>query len=560
MAYEDYWIRRADKRMAEAQKGNAATLNAIRTAYDAAMKELSRDIDRLFFRFLSQEGLSEEEAGELLSQPLTQTELDQIRSRIDLIRDADVKDKLMRQLKASVTRAGISRREALKEDIYIQTSRMADAEIRMTGKRYAELVEDEYLHNIFDTQQNLGFAYSFSKIPEGVVRQILSEDWSGKHYSERVWGNSLVMGHRIEDTVQQLLLKGSMTGSSSHKLAAELDEITGAGMYAAERLIRTETTYFVAMADLEAARKRGTKKLRFVATLDQRTSEACREHDGKIILIGEAVPGRNIPPLHPFCRSVIIDVIEGLTHKVRRARDPKTGKNVLVPADMKYSEWKKDLVDTGVLKAPEIRRAGMLEAPQISHADVRQAAEDFEELLEKNDDGSPLFQMMKLNQENTTYAETNVPDVSYAYYGDPDEFRYNPNHPQFGKVDMNYVMAHELGHRLDVTWCRSWENEAFLKAIESARKVVLESQERIIGWMKSEYGQDPGFSDIIDALSNGKYNGITAHGQKYWEQDPLNVSMEIFANLVYIRTVKSAAYAERNGFLKELIDAMERMI
>lgn len=549
MAYEDYWIRRADKRMAEAQSGNAGTLNAIRTAYDAAIKELDQDIDRLFFRFMAHGGLSEEAAKELLSQPLTQAELDQIRGQIRLIQDEDVRGRLMHQLRASVTRAGISRLEALKEDIYIQTSRMADAEIRMTGKRYFELVENEYLHNIFDFQQHLGFAYSFSKIPTGVIQQILNEDWSGKHYSKRIWGNSLVIGKRIEDTVEQLLLKGSMTGSSSHKLAAELDKITGAGLYAAERLIRTETTYFVAMADLEAARQRGTKRLRFVATLDQRTSEECREHDGKIILIGEAVPGKNIPPLHPFCRSVIIDVIEGLTHKVRRARDPNTGKNVLVPADMSYTEWKKSFVDTGVLKAP-----------QIKHADVQRAAEDFEELLEKNDDGTPLFQMMKLNQENATYAETNVPGVSYAYYEKADEFRYNPNHPQFGKVDMNYVMAHELGHRLDATWCQSWKNAEFIKAIESTRKAVFENPEQVIRWMKAEYGQDPGFSDIIDALSNGKYSGIAGHGQKYWEQDPLNVPMEIFANLVYIRSVKSAAYAERNGFLKDLIDAMEGMI
>lgn len=549
MAYEDYWIRRTDRRMAEAQAGNAATIGAVRAAYDAAMKELNQDIDRLFLRFVSQNGLTEEEARELLSKPLTQTELDRIRERIGLIQDAGIKDRLTHQLKASVTRMGISRLEALKEDIYIQTSRMADAEIRMSGRRYFEIVENGYLHNIFDTQQQIGFAYSFSKMPEGVIRQILRENWSGKHYSERVWGNSLVNGKRIEEVVEQLLLKGSMTGSSSRRLAEELDKITGAGLHAAERLIRTETTYFVAMADLEAARQRGTKKLRFVATLDQRTSEECRQHDGKVIPIEEAVPGKTIPPLHPYCRSVIVDVIEGLTHKVRRARDPKTGKNVIIPADMNYQEWKKKFVDPGVL-----------EAPQIKNVQVQHAAEDFEQLLEKNDDGSPLFDMMKRNQENATYAENKKLDIHYAYDAGLDEIQYNPDHPFFDKCDMNFVLAHELGHRLDATWCRSWENEEFLRAIESARKVVFENQERIIRWMQSAYGQDTGFSDIIDALSNGKYSGIAGHGQEYWEEDSLNVPMEIFANLVYIRTVKSAAYSERNGFLKELMDALEGMM
>jgi SPP1 gp7 family putative phage head morphogenesis protein len=53
------------------------------------------------------------------------------------------------------------------------------------------------------------------------------------------------------------------------------------GRYAANRLLRTETNYVVNMAQAKAYKKASIEKYRFVAVLDVRTSEVCREKDGK---------------------------------------------------------------------------------------------------------------------------------------------------------------------------------------------------------------------------------------------------------------------------------------
>lgn len=548
MAYADYWIHRAETRMADAQAGGDSTILGIKEAYDSAISQLNKDIDRVFLKYARDNKLTEAEARRYLNQKLSTKEIEHIRSRMHLIQDEEIKRRLTAQLDATLAEARISRLEAIREDIYIQVSRMADAELQHVTARYVEVIEEEFFRNMFDSQQYLGTAFSFSRIPVNTIRQILQDDWSGKHYSRRIWENNMVTGRRIEDTVKHLLLKGTMLGTNSRKMAAELDKLTNTGMYACERLIRTETTYFVAMADLEAARRRGTKKLQFVATLDNRTSEECREHDGSIINIEEAQPGKNLPPLHPFCRSVVIDVPEGLAHKVRTARDPKTGKNYKVPAGMDYKKWKKEFVDSGKLLVPE-----------ISNPVMKQAMGDFEAALEKNDDGSRFFEMLRLCKDNTTFAENSELEAAYGYNIEEDLFEYNPEHPSFDRYDMNFVYAHELGHRLDSVWTyRSWENVGFLKAIEATRKKLSSNEEMVSGWMDGNYGKDPGFSDIISALSGHRFYGITGHPAAYW-QTPDNVAMEIFANMVYIKAMKSAAYAEREGFLKELFDEMEEM-
>ncbi len=348
---KDYWVERADKRMSDVHKQSDGTLEKIFEAYDSAIDELNHDIDKIFGKYIFDTGISEKEALKLLNENISRDELDKIRVKLGMIENEEIKIRLKNKLSASLVRQKITRLEALKEDIYIQVSRMADVELKHSTSRYVDIVQNEFLRNTFDVQQLAGFAYSFSKIPEKVVAEILKDDWSGKHYSRRIWENAEITGGKIESTIKELLLKGSLTGSNSRKLAKELKSITGVSKYACERLIRTESTYFTAMADMEAAKQRGTKYLKFVATLDNRTSKECREHDGRKIKIEDAVPGKTIPPLHPFCRSVVIDVIEGLEHKVRRARDEKTGNNILVPANMTYKEWKDKYVDTGCLDA-----------------------------------------------------------------------------------------------------------------------------------------------------------------------------------------------------------------
>lgn len=62
--------------------------------------------------------------------------------------------------------------------------------------------------------------------------------------------------------------------------------------------------------------------------------------------IDKAVPGENMPPLHPNCRSTTIAYFgeENLKGIERRAVDPETGKDYKIPADMSYEKWYKEKV------------------------------------------------------------------------------------------------------------------------------------------------------------------------------------------------------------------------
>lgn len=92
----------------------------------------------------------------------------------------------------------------------------------------------------------------------------------------------------------------------------------------------------------------GIEKYLFLATLDIKRSEICRKLGLKSFSVSEAEVGVNLPPMHPFCRSVTVPGT-GSRKGTRWARDPITGKSITVPADMTYQQW----YDKYVLKNAE---------------------------------------------------------------------------------------------------------------------------------------------------------------------------------------------------------------
>ena len=69
--------------------------------------------------------------------------------------------------------------------------------------------------------------------------------------------------------------------------------------------IDNELTYLVNQERVQIFEYYGIKRVQFKALIDDRTTEQCREMNGKIIDINDLVLGENLPPIHFNCRSVI---------------------------------------------------------------------------------------------------------------------------------------------------------------------------------------------------------------------------------------------------------------
>ena len=336
MAKSDtYWTNRSNKRMESYHKDSNRVILKIAKAYEEAIKEINRDIERMLGNLMKGNELTKSEAKKLLNQKVKNEVIEQYKKILPTIEDAKLKQKIIAHIEAQAYGARITRLEALKESVYLNLSMIADVELRECEKLYTRTINKAYYLNCYDIQKGLAIGFNVAAMPTEVIEEILKTNWSGLHYSDRVWRNSQVMAKKLE----QVLLKGVMTGKSYRKLAIELEEMSEDGVFAAERLIRTEMTYISNQAELQSYKECGINEYIFVATLDSRTSKPCRKMDRKRVKISEAVVGENLPPLHPWCRSTTRMGIddEALASMQRRARNPETGKTYLVPANRSYS-------------------------------------------------------------------------------------------------------------------------------------------------------------------------------------------------------------------------------
>lgn len=383
MSNPDYWQERAEKRIHRAHRNSDKTIKEITAAYQQAIDDINSDIEKIFYRYAGKNDLSSAEAKDILNRRISENEWNKMKLQISSIKDPVIKKQLRAKLEASAYGARIDRLEALKQDIYIKTKQVADVELQKSTELYRKTVEDNYLHNVFDFQQGTGYAYEFASMSPEHIEEILKNNWSGKHYSKSVWDNTDLLAEKL----QQTLTAGLMSGKSYKRMAAELTELTSYGQYAAERLIRTETAYLIEESDKAAAIDRGTKVRIFRATLDRKTSKACQEHDGDRVPIEESVPGKNVPPLHPHCRSWMEEEIEGYEHRIRAARDTETGERITIPANMTYTDWKDNVRDTLEINQYDVRKITGDKKAKIPAKTVRRVSHLWDDLL--NEYGVP---------------------------------------------------------------------------------------------------------------------------------------------------------------------------
>lgn len=482
-----YWKRRSNLRMESYHKDSDETIHRINNVYDKAIKDINEDINKVFYKYLVDSDLSVTEARQLLNSKISKKELDSIRSRIHGIQDKELKKYMMAQLNANAYKARITRLEALKESIYINTKLAADVEIKQSTKLYTDNIKKAYYTNLFDIQKGLGIGFNVAEMPLESIKEILKNNWSGKHYSKRIWHNTDVLAQKLEE----IITSGLMSGKSSRRMALELQDQTDYGKFAAERLIRTETTYISNMAERESYKEAGIEKVIFIATLDLRTSKICRSMDGKVIKVDKLIPGGNLPPLHPYCRSTTRAYLKNMERLQRRARDPETGKTYIVQGDMTYQDWHDKFVVDKYSKA----KTEVFEKIIKSKSSDRKQFNKYKEVLGKD---SPKtledFQELKYND----IEEWKLTKYNYKLRREVID---NPN------VVLNNANKFEVNENKYLKYIFGGENKDGLakgRAIESRLGYNIDNYKDFDKLIKSNIGKYP-----------ARHKASTLHGEKY---------------------------------------------
>lgn len=344
MEHNKYWAERFEQ-LNESELRKADDLSAeMVKEYRQIAQDLNDDIQRWYARFAAENKMSLAEA----RRELNARELAEFRWTVDEYIKNAKKDGLTgeytQRLKNASARVHIDRLEAIRMQMAQHIERLAaKGNARLTDV-LRDIYPDAHLRTAYEVQKKTGFD-SFARIPETDVERILKKPWvsDGLSFSDRIWRDK----ERLLSTLQGELTRGLIRGEPYSKIAQRIAGRMNVAMSAASRLVETEAAFFSSKGQLDAFRDLGVEQYEFVATLDSRTSETCREMDGKVLPLSEFKPGITAPPLHCHCRSTTCPYFddEFTENETRAARDPETGKTVQVDSKLSYGDWKDVFVD-----------------------------------------------------------------------------------------------------------------------------------------------------------------------------------------------------------------------
>ena len=336
-----YWEMREARNMYKDMQLAEDCAKELSVIYSKAAIYTAKQIEGIFNRFASKHHLTRDEAINLLSEADSRN----FEKLLEVYKNKTgaQKREALAELEAPAYKNRMKRLDDIDKSINRLINAVASKERDAIDKTMRKVYESSYHHAVYEAARMSGLDLQTGPIDEGALETILKKKWSGQNYSERVWNNT----QKVADALKEELMIGALTGKTEKEMTDSINEQFLSGRNKARRLVRTESSYIHNEAHFQAYKDYGIEEYRFVATLDLRTSQICRERDGSVYRVNDKKIGVNAPPMHPWCRSTTIMNLDDETmHNLERfARDPVTGERMKVPADETYKEWYQRMVE-----------------------------------------------------------------------------------------------------------------------------------------------------------------------------------------------------------------------
>ena len=188
--------------------------------------------------------------------------------------------------------------------------------------------------------------------------------------------------------------------------------------------------------------------------------------------------------------------------------------------------------------------------------DLQSALDDYRKFLQNVPKKCRIYLEQSVNAVGYEMRESTM--SSFGYSNLEDKVLYNPRYHSFYDHKFTVANTHELAHRIDKFFVKSYENEAFTRAIENSRDILEANIEKYQNFCNKNFNN--GFlSDIFSAICEDDYVFPANHSKSYWQEGHKKAD-EIFANLFSLeafRDVNSLKFFKNN--FSELFEAYNNL-
>ena len=310
MDNKDYWLQRKIRNNKRSIKEENKLLKEIYELLANAYNETINNIYAFYGEYANEEGISITQAQKLL----TPTELKECANRIKRIQNKidkidtstpfgrEQERQLKKELRLLRGRGRITREMLLNDSINEHWIEVAYEMDKKLGEHLAMNYERSFKEALEETKIKRVIGISRKQIEASILLPTFAY-----HFSDTIWKNK----DKLIAFINTELRRGIVQGTDVRKTAKKLKEHMEVTKYEAKRLVVTETASIQINGTLEGYKESNVvKKVEVLVYIDKRTCNKCKDHEGAIVELDEAVVGDNIPPFHPSCRCDIVPYIE----------------------------------------------------------------------------------------------------------------------------------------------------------------------------------------------------------------------------------------------------------
>lgn len=296
---KEYWEKRARENENKVYKKAGDLKKDLDEHYIKARREIQKSINDLVARYMDKTELSYVEAmknltsSEFKEWKMTLEEYEKEISKLLKAGEEELANKLRIELETLAMKSRITRLDSLKTQIDIELNRKASRDYDVVKKGISDVYKDFYTI----TTSDFGLTGVNTVLPDKVLRRLINQPWSGANFSERIWGNAETLGKILKQEIIQSFIQGISVKDLSDRIQNRFE----ADRKNTERLVRTELNYALNETTKLSYEEAEIEEYEYLAEIDSRTSDICRELNGQKFKMKDAKVGVNYPPMHPHC-------------------------------------------------------------------------------------------------------------------------------------------------------------------------------------------------------------------------------------------------------------------
>lgn len=301
MNNKEYWA----KREAEQLKHNITDEREYQKRLDQIYKDMldsvQEQIDAFYGRYATAEGISIAEAKKRVSKLDIAT---YERKAKRYVRDKDFSKRANEEMRLYNLTMKVNRLEMLKANIGLELIAGHDELEKFMGKILRGRTKDEL-------ERQAGILGKTVRNNAKAAHAIVNGSFHNATFSDRIWQYQALMKADLSKMLQTALIQGKNPRAVTKELRKYWygnDPKTGGGArYCMERLMTTELARVQTGAQEQSFVKNGFGKYQFIVNsgccpICEEVANRKTKYGIGIYLVEDMMPGKNAPPMHPWCR------------------------------------------------------------------------------------------------------------------------------------------------------------------------------------------------------------------------------------------------------------------